>query len=354
MQKSEFTAIAAEVPEADWEKALPIGKFREVQILRVMSRPYSFVGRCKVIGSDGESVVYIKKYHRKENRSYEHQLEKIRRDVEAAQFWYDHFSGEPQFRVVNPVLALPEQFLTVTAESTGQNLYQLTEAHAAYFPKTEVFARLQTHFRNTGKWLRFKQEKMRMKDKKYAIDELRDYLIVRLDILCNDPRRQFPEIFRKKILTFIDAQRDLLDDDALLVTTNHSDFNPGNIIVDGDTVTVLDFGRLVTGSYLLDLSKLHFQLELFTFKPQFRRQTISRLQAALLHGFGNSGIAHDLMFKFLTVRNILTHLTNVTRFWQFGAKERLYNRWVMRREIKMLEQIFAQQSAHSAQKSATL
>ncbi len=354
MQKNEFSAITTEIPKAEWEKNLSIGKFRELQILHVMSRPYSFVGRCKVIGSDGESIVYIKKYRRKANRTYAHQLEKIRRDVEAANYWYDHFSGSQQFRVVKPVLALPEQFISVTAESFGQNLFQLTETHAAYFPKTDAFSKLQTHFRNTGKWLRFKQEKMLVKDAKYSIDELRDYLIVRLNILCDDPRRLFANEYRQKILNFIDLQRDLLTEAALLVTTNHSDFNPGNILVDGETVTVLDFGRLVTGSYLLDLSKLHFQMELFTFKPQFRRRTISALQNALLEGYGEPAVNQQLMFQFLSIRNILTHLANVTRFWQFSAKEQMYNRWVMRREIKMLEQILTQQSTFSSKKTVVL
>lgn len=334
-----MTNILSEITPEVWEQALPIGRFREAVVLQLMHRPFSDVARCQIRGDCGEKIVFVKKYRRKEGRPEARQREKMQRDIEAGRFWYDHFRDSAQFKVVKPVLALPEHFITVTEETPGESLFVLLQKHARFFAAPVKRSALEKHLCNVGRWLKLKQDKMRVPGARYSIDEFMDYLSVRLDILTDDPRRRFPAHYREQILNFIEDYRSGLTEEDFLITTNHSDFNPGNIIVEGESVTVLDFGRLVTGSYLLDLSKLHFQLHLFTFKPQYRHATITRLQQALLNGFGNPAIAENLMFQFLTVRHILTHLANVTRFWKFDFKERWYNTWVMNRELALLDQI---------------
>ncbi len=348
MERATETNILSAIPPEAWEQALPIGKFRAATVLAMMHRPFSDVARCQIRGDSGQTIVYVKKYCRKEGRPEARHREKMLRDIEASRFWYDHFRDSPQFKVVKPVLALPEHFITVTEETPGESLFVLLQRQARIFAAPSKQSALEKHLFHVGGWLKHKQDIMWVPEARYSIDELLDYLTVRLDILTEDPRRRFPSHYREQILNFIEDFRGRLTDEDFLVTTNHSDFNPGNIIVNGKTVTVLDFGRLVTGSYLLDLSKLHFQLHLFTFKPQYRHATIARLQQALANGFGRPAIAENLMFQFLMVRHILTHLANVTRFWKFGFKERWYNTWAMNRERNLLDRILNGTPAESA------
>ena len=265
--------------------------------------------------------------------------QKLIKDYEASKFWYQHFGQHTEFAVVKPVLAIPEKLITASEEARGENLYQLILENARFYPSADKMAVLNKQMHKVGEWLQYKQSILAIEGETYSIEELVDYMDVRFKILLEDSRRRFPADYRRKILNFIEYNRPALTAAELTVTTNHSDFNPGNILIDNDTVTVLDFGRLVSGSYLLDVCKLHFQLQLLTFKPQYRPSVIGELQKSLLAGFGNPDADDLRMFRFLSVRNILTHLTSVTHFWRNGFAERQYNLWVLRQELKLLDSI---------------
>lgn len=339
MEQPDFDQVVAEITQEEWEQNLEIGRFRKLQILKVMHRPFSVVGRCRVIGDKNESIVFIKKYRLQDGRTVQRHHEKIRQDMEAAHYWYTHFSDSHRFRVVRPVLDMPERSITVTEESTGENLFQILLQSAHLLAGTTKSQQLDKQVFMVGEWLNFKQQKMLIPNKNYNLNELVDYVNVRLEKLLEDPRRQFPAGLSPKVRNYFQEQISQVPENELLVTVNHSDFNPGNILIKNDIVTVLDFGRLVDGSYLLDVSKLYFQLELLTFKPQFSKSTIRRIQQMLLSGFGDANATEKMMFKLLLIRHILTHLANITRFWKFNLPERLYNTWVLRRELSILNRL---------------
>ncbi len=339
MHESKFRETIAAIPGPKWETTLPIGAFRELQVLTVMERFFSFIARCKVLGDSGSKIVFIKMFRNLKNRSAEVLQKKFNKDYEASQFWYGRFANCERFAVVKPVFSIPEQLISVTEETPGKSLYQLVLQNARWIPAVEKMRQLKNHFHQTGEWLKYKQSILTIENETYSIDELADYLEVRFNILLEEPRRRFPKEYRDKVLDYITANQPAITKNELAVTTNHSDFNPGNILVDGKKVTVLDFGRLVTGSYLLDVSKLYFQLHLLTFKPQFRKSVICELQSSLLEGFGNRHANELTMFRFLTIRNIITHLTNITHFWRYGVAERMYNAYAMRQELKLLDTV---------------
>jgi len=332
-------AIRSEIPPSMWEAALPIGRFRELLIGTVAERTFSLVARCEVHGSEGMRAVYIKIARPAANKSAEENIAAIQQNYEVLKHWHDLFSPSGNYHVVRPVLAIPEKMIEVSEEAAGESLYDLVHAGAPWFPSAAQLEKLELALYHVGGWLRYKQGVAAHPNEFYSIDDLLAYIDLRLQLLSDDPRRRFPDHYRDRILRFIDENRLYIRPEEQLVADSHSDFNPGNVLVDGDRVTVLDFGRYVKDSYIVDVSKLYHQLSLWSFKPQYRTAIIKTLQAALLRGFGDEHIESTLMFRFFYLRHTVTHLMTVTRFWEGNQAVQLFNRWVMSRELRVLDSI---------------
>lgn len=339
MSKLTLQESIAQIKPDMWETSLPIGTFHDLEIDRVISRPFSRVARCVVKGADDTRAVFVKVYRNVMDKPSEEYVEKIQREYDITKFWYDLLEGSDEFRVVKPVLALPEKFIFVSEESKGENLFDIITGKAGFFPSNEDMKLLNRALLKVGNWLRYKESRLEPEEGLYSIPELLDYINVRLEILKELPGKPFPDSYSNRIRSFFERYGETISDTERRMTITHSDFNPGNILIGKDNVTVLDFGRRVTESYLLDVCKLHFQLYLLTLKPQFRSSTIAQLQQSLLEGFGDIHADEKLMFRFLTIRNVVTHLTNILRSRQQSLKARVYNKYVLNRELTLLDQL---------------
>ncbi len=339
MAKEDLNRLIAEIPGEEWESTLSIGNFKGTEQLRVFTRPFSYISRTRISGDQGDRIVYVKLYRNRSNRTHERCMEKIVEDYRVARFWYDKFADSQQYQVVRPTMVIPEKYLFVTEESKGENLFNLILKNAKWMPSSANMDMLCKHLRNVGGWLGYKKTIMTDPADRYNLMDLKEYMDVRLKILLETPTIGIDEVYRKRILDFVDESVEQIPNSDLLMSTSHSDFNPGNILVNDATVTVLDFGRLVKECFLLDASKLHFQLWLLTLKPIYRPGTIRHLQSALWEGFGDPGIEQRMIFRLIMIRNILTHLTGQSKFKNLSFKEKSYNRWVIHREMKLLMQL---------------
>jgi len=328
-----------EIKPAMWEDAFPIGTFQELKVDKVISRPFSRVARCLVKGSAETRAVFVKVYRNIMDKPSAEYVEKIQREYDITKFWYELLEGSEQFCVVKPLLVIPEKFIFVSEESRGENLFDMITQNAGFFSSASDIEQLTKAMFNVGRWLQYKETRLSPEEGLYSIPDLLDYVNVRLEILDSLPGKPLSLSYQQRIRSFFQRYGDTVADEERRMTITHSDFNPGNILVDNETVTVLDFGRRVTESYLLDVCKLHFQLYVLTFKPQFRSATIARLQQALLEGFGDPNADQKLMFRFLTIRNVTTHLTNILRSKQPSVKARVYNQYVLRKELKRLDEL---------------
>ncbi len=168
-----------------------------------------------------------------------------------------------------------------------------------------------------------------------------EYINLRLKLLTEDPRRHFAPFYWTKILKYIEKNRELVTTQELFIKPSHNDFNLGNIIIEDERVTALDFAKIKMDSFLLDISRVYHQLYLMTFKPQYRMSIIKKLRKALLEGFGMPRADQLMMFRFLLIRHTLTHLVGITRFWEKDFKERMYNYWVLYRELRLLDSLLS-------------
>lgn len=329
------------IPAEKWEKSLPIGKFKALKIDNISERKYSYVAKCKVQGLIADKGVYIKVHKNYYEKSQQELCDQILKNYKSHGDWYQKFQTSDRFGVVKPLFVLENQYILVTEEAEGTDLYHLIIDTSRYFPSKKEVLQLSQHLYNTGAWLRYFHSINPVENEKYSIDNLIEYMDTRLKILTAEKRRSFPPRYRERILSTVEKEKSFLREEELGLTLSHSDFNPGNIIVDNDRITVLDFGKTKKDSYLLDVSRFYHQLFLLTFKPQFRPGVIRKLQQSLLQGFGQPNANQLLIFKFLLIRHTLTHLVGITRFWQKNLKERLYDRWVLFNELKLLDSLLS-------------
>ncbi len=337
MSSNPLLSWIEKLPPEEWARRLGMDSVTDVRVIGIVSRPYSWVARCRISGPQEVRTIYVKQAKNPENISAEELAIHSRKEFDAAQKWYRLFSRSDSFHVVKPLFYVPGEAISVTEESTGTSFYQIVEEGARRFNPRYDRAALQKAAEQIGRWVAYKNSITGLEKEQYQLNNLLNYLRVRFDILLDDPRRIFEPELPGRINAYIKERWPSLPEGQLKVSLSHSDFNPGNILVEGDHVIVLDFGKLNHDSYLLDVVKLYHALILWTFKPQFSRKNIGEIQKSLLHGFGESGIRTSPMFSFLLIRNIITHLTNMSRLRGGSLPGRVYNRWVMNREIRILK-----------------
>jgi Ser/Thr protein kinase RdoA (MazF antagonist) len=139
------------------------------------------------------------------------------------------------------------------------------------------------------------------------------------------------------VLAHIDALVSLVSSSDLADVLVHADLAPGNVLIAGRRVVVLDFAMTHRGSLMQDISRLYVQMDLMRAKPQFRRQVIHALQKALLRGFDPGLTKERPLFRLMLLRHHVNHLLTLNvRRERFPAAvynahlRRLHRQWIAR------------------------
>ena len=318
---------------------MAIGKFKELTITNTIIRPYSYVVRCEVKGDSGEDVAFVKLYRNPKVKDASEISGLIQRDYDTFAFWNEKFAGLPQFNVVEPLWVLPDEHLLATREAGGETLFDLMLKNASLMPGKTKVAMLEKHFENVGTWLHHYQELGGSGGATFDVSQLVEYVVERLNRLTVRQETLFPMAYCHKIEAFMEKVRHQIPPEQLRTCRTHNDFNLSNIMVDEELVTVLDFGASKVDSIYLDLSRFYHQLYLWSFKPNYRNRNIEKFQKAFLRGYGITNVRELLLFRFFLIRHTLTHLITATRFWQKPFKEKMYNRWVLHKELRLLDEL---------------
>lgn len=320
-----------------WEHNLEIGNFKKLIIENITNRKYSYVAKCIVSGTKSDSCAYVKYYKNLKNLPPESLSYQVEREYQTIAHYFDKFNESNGFKIVKPIFVLPDKFVLATEEARGESLFRTIIKNGSFFPSETALTHLKKCLFQAGAWIKHFHSLEKFTSKQYSIDELVDYINVRFQILTEDKRRCFPQRYCPIILDFIENNKSTVANEEKKIHSSHSDYNLGNIVVNGTQVTLLDFTKIKQDSFLVDISRIYHQLLLLTFKPQYRKKTIQHLQKALLKGFGMEDADRLMLFRFFLIRHTLTHLVGITRFWQVSFIERLYNHWVLQRELNYLK-----------------
>jgi hypothetical protein len=303
-----------------------------LDVLEYRTHPYSYIARVR-IHRDGSATPAFVKLLRLKNDSLSHREAMRRRVVnefEATLRVSRGFERQAGVVALRPLGCLPDQLALVTAEVDGEPLNHLLERDAAWNAGSARLDALRATLSKTGAWLR-RFQSLQPTGGTVTRSRLVEYLDIRLKRLVQQPKARFSEADRARVLHYVEAKGRLVPDAELREVWTHSDFGPSNVLVNGDTVTVIDFAMAHGGTIFNDIARMYTQLEWFSAKPKFRPATIRALQQALLAGFDPHLTEERPLFELMVLQHRINHfLASVER--GEGVLSRIYNWHLARRD----------------------
>jgi hypothetical protein len=281
----------------------------EIEPVSYTERPYSEVLRIRIEADSAISYAFIKVFKREEDSSsyLERMQKRVARDYAATERSYKGLLAHEGLAAVRPIACFPEELAVVTQEAPGHSLDNLLKCEAAWRPGGEALKKLENIFARIGSWVRAFQT-IGNPDRRLSLEDMRRYLDVRLEKLVRSDCVRFTESDREKSLGFFDVMAGEIKSTDLVEVPIHADLSPGNILVDGGTITVLDFTMTKTGAIYHDLAHLYIHIERLKAKPWYRPHVTDALQKALLGGFAPQAEPHQPLFKLLLLQHTVCHL----------------------------------------------
>jgi glycosyltransferase involved in cell wall biosynthesis len=195
----------------------------------------------------------------------------------------------------------------------------------------------------SGHWLRIFQDSTKKKDDAHAfLDAMIDQ--ARKDLKAVEKKVIHPwdvQSIEKRIKTLIHKATPL----SPVVCGHHGDFWPGNIFVDSDRVTVIDFEGFRQGLDLEDTAYFLVYLELFFYYPTLGKRGNEMVSAFLNIGYGDDQIPDQDLLELCMLAKALRVLA---RSQEMG-KHNSFQRW---RRQKVLLNICLGNNRHFTEKIA--
>jgi hypothetical protein len=280
-------------------------------------------------GSDVSPDIFVKAF-KPRTAAFEHtELARTRvaNDFAAARRVHDQMARFEGFAAVRPIACFPEDLVVVTERAAGETLGTVLKRDAAWWPTRDRQANLNRIMARTGGWIRAFQS-CAHGSPTFSLEAMREYVDVRLRRLTAMPRARFSHHWRTRILRYFDSRSSEVNSGDLREVPIHADVAPGNVLVSGDRITVIDFAMAASGGVYHDVARLFSQLEFFKNKPKFRPSVIDELQSALLNGFEPGLSPQRPLFDLFVLQHRLCHLANLSGHPGSGPS-RAYN-WYQR------------------------
>jgi hypothetical protein len=230
---------------------------------------------------------------------------------------YEYFKDLPMYLAVKPISFFPEWRAIVTEESPGLVLKPLLMSHTHILSMRDTGELQKTVFL-CGRWLRDFHQNVKA-ETEFEMEGITLYVSRRLEILeneglvgidlCKSLRRHLEEIEKEHI-------------HSLPSVLLHNDFIPGNILVDGEKICVLDFSWVGRGCSYFDIVAFWMELQRLGETPKYSKKRISLLQKTFLDGYG--GISEgSIEFRCF---ELLYRVNSLDSLW----RERQKNGWPQR------------------------
>ena len=124
-----------------------------------MSRPYSEVMKVRVTAAGSTQRIFVKIARSGDAAEARTEMsQKVLVAFETMRRLHDELAAHPGLSVAKAVACFPEHLAIVTQEATGQTLYHLLDARAAWWPDDATVDQLRRSIRRVGEWLRYFQE----------------------------------------------------------------------------------------------------------------------------------------------------------------------------------------------------
>lgn len=332
-------------------RQLGLGQLQKTELVREFERPVSKQRVYRLIGEKGSQTFYVKFFRNKHDRPAAEFETQLREVYNTNLFWYNHFRRVDGFSTFRPVYFSERLLASFTEAATGENLATLVERHARKWSDAAWATKLEGHMEKTGDLLRVFQnfydpEEVKRTDgvinrfSGEAGDFVED-IDIRLRFLVDEPASGFSAADRQAVLAYLENIIPQISTNELKLCYVHGDYTMRNIMANARELILHDFGRIIIGAPLFDLTRFYHQLELLKYKPIFANERISALQQAFLRGYGYQMHPEDLTFKVFLMRHYFSHYKGlVRRRWQ-PLQSMLYSKWVIRQHHKSIRALIA-------------
>ncbi|HHE54611.1 MAG TPA: hypothetical protein ENL21_02435 [Caldithrix abyssi] len=310
----------------------------QFRLKQFLERPFSFLLNV-AIGPERHHSYFVKLY---KVENIEKQQKNIEKEFAISRFWFDKFGNHSPFRVIEPVWMDSQHLVITTRKSPGVNLLKLTN-QLGFFPNHNLVKKHLDILSNAGAWLKKFQsfsteEKVPFLEDPVNLDLnfLQQYLVIRMEKMVKNPHLNFDQNWQKSILDYLMHLWQQTDEQSKQLSFAHTDFSLSNVLVSQRNITVLDFGKCEINFRFKDLARFYHQLYLLNLKPSFRTELVRQMQYAFLQGYGDAQADLKPLFKIFFLIHQVTHLGKISRFWERGAVENIYNRFLVKKVLKDL------------------
>jgi hypothetical protein len=284
--------------------------------------------------ADPRTHLFVKILRPRPSLDIEAMQARIVRDFETTRRIHEAMARWEDVGAVRPVTCYPDELAIVTEETRGETFNAYIGPRLRWFSGLPTLDEVEAVATRTGRWLQAFQT-IDARPDKFSLDELRSSLDLRLERLARTPRARWGSGDRMRTVRHVDRLMARVTQADLAEVLVHADFAPGNVIVAGSRIVVLDFAMTRRSSRLHDIARLHAQIELLCAKPQFRPASVARVQRALLRGFDPDLTARHPLFRLLLMLHRVNHLSSLSmRRERFPASvynahlRRLHRRWI--------------------------
>ena len=264
---------------------------------------------------------------------------RLRKEFEVSRRLFKLFEESPYLFVSHPLASYPELLILVIEEYPGEDLSKILRRQARFSPSDDTIEYLEGLCRMCGEWIKLHHEKTVVpggSDSSY-LDDFPDYIDERLRPLTTSPSIPIDESFRAHILQYLVEKIESVDAKSRQTVDAHGDFAPGNVLVDGSKLVVIDLDQYGPGTLLQDLSRFYHQLEMYLCNPMFRPKVIAGLQRALIDGYDSNLRIDDPLFELMLVKHTVCHLAGLAKLSSAPAYQRWYNARIVKKHMGFLK-----------------
>jgi hypothetical protein len=296
---------------SDHERYFPgQGVSPRILSVRPQVRRLSEVARVE-LGFPASTVDVYVKVHRHPNAPADRVHRKAQLEYDTLSYLYERLQGVPGCSVVRPIAFFPEHPTVVTEAVQGRNLHGLVKRDGVVWRPGAGLVRLERHCRDAGTWLRhFQGLTDQGRTERMPVEALLRRMREDLEFCVAHGLRANRAA---DLAAFAEARGARIGDRSFPVVGQHPDFQPDNVLVCADGVTVLDFTSFRYGAPLSDVARFVAHVEVLRKNPLYTRSRTDRLSRAFLDGYGwgrgDSADGFLVYLAFFVVRAVRTAVT---------------------------------------------
>jgi hypothetical protein len=319
-------------------------KVLDFEILQFEERPASQIFKIKVLLELCNKNIFVKISRLCNNISIDELQKKIVREYEIGKMVYSNLCETTKYSAIKMIACFPEYYALITEECQGDSLSSIVIKYGKLYPDKQRCNYLKSVCYNCGLLLKNIQDTTGQ-EKIFDLYGLIEYIDIRLKKLVTDEMTIFDEKMRQGILEYLRKQTVMVNKDDLRVAGAHGDFGPNNILVENQTVKIMDYADFQYSSIYQDITYFYQRLENFMHKPIFRPRTIHSLQDAFCQGYSSEIIINNPIFMMFRVRHVINNFrsillgTTVPQGKQLLFYKTMFNEMICKGYIRWLSKV---------------